>query len=452
MSEALSMLALGLAAQGGGGGEPTEYLKSASVADNELTLTKKDGTTVVYEPTIPEPVEYTAGDGIAIYSNNEIFALVDGETILFNEDGELTAVSGGSEGAVRYDEAQTLTDAQKMQARANQGLPYSYSENTELKSYGGISFQLGKIDTSTSPSTGVTQEVWDAFFKPNTIFYISIGTSSSEPLETVRCKVRNINTFNCLTDTTNMSIFNYDTTSNYPISRTGITIAYKGQPSYITGYVGMTYDAIKIGNKLTKDYMDAPLLDVSNVGNDGSINTGISFYGATASKFYHGITMGNKADISVQGDYSLAAGYVNGSGHIDAYTNDIAFGRSNGQGTIDARGMGSICVGFADEAPNDGQSSMGTHGTASQAFGYQTKAGSNYQMAIGKNNIRDNNQTYAFIIGNGENISNRSNALTVDWDGNLVCNNIPAPPSADGNYALKCSIVDGTPSYSWVEE
>lgn len=38
------------------------------------------------------------------------------------------------------------------------------------------------------------------------------------------------------------------------------------------------------------------------------------------------------------------------------------------------------------------------------------------------------------------------------FSGNVIANNIPAPPSADGNYVLKCSIVDGTPSYSWVEE
>lgn len=61
--DALSVIALGLAAQGGGGG----------------------GT------------EYTAGEGIAINSDNEISALVDGETIQFNEDGELTAVGGSTE-------------------------------------------------------------------------------------------------------------------------------------------------------------------------------------------------------------------------------------------------------------------------------------------------------------------------------------------------------------------
>lgn len=38
-----------------GGGEPAAYLKEASVSGNVLTLVNKDGSTVAYEPEIPEP-------------------------------------------------------------------------------------------------------------------------------------------------------------------------------------------------------------------------------------------------------------------------------------------------------------------------------------------------------------------------------------------------------------
>ena len=56
---------------------------------------------------------------------------------------------------------------------------------------------------------------------------------------------------------------------------------------------------------------------------------------------------------------------------------------------------------------------------------------------------------YAFVIGNGVgDDSQRSNALTVDWAGNLVCNNIPECPSTDGTYNLQVSIVNGVPTYS----
>lgn len=56
------------------------------------------------------------------------------------------------------------------------------------------------------------------------------------------------------------------------------------------------------------------------------------------------------------------------------------------------------------------------------------------------------------VLGNGTAYDARSNALTVDWNGNLVCNNIPAPPAGDGTYNLQCSIVDGVATYSWVAQ
>lgn len=35
------------------------------------------------------------------------------------------------------------------------------------------------------------------------------------------------------------------------------------------------------------------------------------------------------------------------------------------------------------------------------------------------------------------------------FNGNILANNIPAAPTSDGNYVLKCSIVDGVATYSW---
>ena len=41
---------------------------------------------------------------------------------------------------------------------------------------------------------------------------------------------------------------------------------------------------------------------------------------------------------------------------------------------------------------------------------------------MGKWNIEDNQDTYAFIIGNGTADNARSNALTIDWNGNVTAN------------------------------
>ena len=41
-------------------------------------------------------------------------------------------------------------------------------------------------------------------------------------------------------------------------------------------------------------------------------------------------------------------------------------------------------------------------------------------LAMGKYNVQDTNDDYALIIGNGVDDNNRSNALTVDWNGNII--------------------------------
>lgn len=58
------------------------------------------------------------------------------------------------------------------------------------------------------------------------------------------------------------------------------------------------------------------------------------------------------------------------------------------------------------------------YGANSAAFGEAASARSNNQVAIGKYNIEDSNGTYVEIVGNGTSLSNRSNARTLDWDGN----------------------------------
>ena len=62
-------------------------------------------------------------------------------------------------------------------------------------------------------------------------------------------------------------------------------------------------------------------------------------------------------------------------------------------------------------------------GSTSHAEGCYTKASSNYQHVQGKYNTEDTESKYAFIIGNGTDDSNRSNAFAVDWDGKIYINN-----------------------------
>ena len=85
-----------------------------------------------------------------------------------------------------------------------------------------------------------------------------------------------------------------------------------------------------------------------------------------------------------------------------------------------AEGIG--CDATGDYSHAEGRGCVAS-GEGSHASGERTIANGDYQTAIGKYNVEDTNNQYAVIIGNGtdtDDDSGRSNALTVDWSGNLI--------------------------------
>lgn len=118
-----------------------------------------------------------------------------------------------------------------------------------------------------------------------------------------------------------------------------------------------------------------------------------------------------------EGDGS-AVSTVNAKGaHAEGYSCNTSGqgGHSEGYDTYSA-GVGAHSEGYGCQA----------FGRGSHAGGYYTLADSDYQTVIGKYNSPDMNDTFALIIGNGKgsSIAERSNALTVDWSGNLIASNI----------------------------
>lgn len=94
-----------------------------------------------------------------------------------------------------------------------------------------------------------------------------------------------------------------------------------------------------------------------------------------------------------------------------------------------AEGYGTLVQGQAGHAEGQNTKAMGnyTHaegenticyGSGSHAEGTYTEANSNSQHAQGKYNIVDYDDQYAHIVGNGTADDARSNAHTLDWDGN----------------------------------
>lgn len=83
-----------------------------------------------------------------------------------------------------------------------------------------------------------------------------------------------------------------------------------------------------------------------------------------------------------------------------------------------AEGRETIASGSVSHAEGTGTVASGIR---SHAGGYGTIAKGENQTAIGKYNLEDASNKYAFIIGNGTS-STRKNALTVDWSGNVESN------------------------------
>lgn len=108
----------------------------------------------------------------------------------------------------------------------------------------------------------------------------------------------------------------------------------------------------------------------------------------------------NKLYSSTTGSCSFVEGY-NGSAtgnygaHSEGYYTEANGDRSH------AEGDGSVA-----------------NGIGSHAEGQKTIASCDYQHVQGKYNVEDSNNAYAHIVGNGSSNTARSNAHTVDWDGN----------------------------------
>ena len=100
------------------------------------------------------------------------------------------------------------------------------------------------------------------------------------------------------------------------------------------------------------------------------------------------------------------------------FTGSISLGRKEGT-TV---GENSFAIGDAVNASGSFSHAEGYYTTASgnysHAEGNNTKASSENQHVQGKYNIEDTANKYAHIVGNGTTDNKRSNAHTLDWEGN----------------------------------
>ena len=116
---------------------------------------------------------------------------------------------------------------------------------------------------------------------------------------------------------------------------------------------------------------------------------------------------------TASGDFSHAEGYyTTASGN---YTHAEGNSTTASGDDSHAEGYSTTASGNYSHAEGDSTTASGNN---SHAEGYETKASSENQHVQGRYNIEDTANKYAHIVGNGTDDTKRSNAHTLDWEGN----------------------------------
>lgn len=194
-----------------------------------------------------------------------------------------------------------------------------------------------------------------------------------------------------------------------------------------------------------KSYVDEKLSNLSSVGKsttgkeyyvDGETQAaqpGAEIFNDYEENIAYGLCSHAEGMITAAyGDCAHTEGYDTVARGVWAHAEGSSTG-ANGNGAH-AEGSGSYAEGDWSHAEGEGTISAGdashaenlrttASGEAAHAEGIDTVASGEAQHVQGRCNIEDSDaegnplNTYAHIIGNGD-INNRSNAHTVDWDGN----------------------------------
>lgn len=127
------------------------------------------------------------------------------------------------------------------------------------------------------------------------------------------------------------------------------------------------------------------------------------------------------------GEYTVCEGTGNKAigacSHAEGYSNEATGNYSHAEGCFNkaignyshAEGQTTKAIGNYSHVEGWGSEASGDY---SHAEGYHNIVSGRYQHVQGRYNIEDAEDKYAHIVGNGTSNSSRSNAHTVDWDGN----------------------------------
>ena len=156
-----------------------------------------------------------------------------------------------------------------------------------------------------------------------------------------------------------------------------------------------------------------------------------------------------------EGDRATASGDCS---HAEGQNTTASGDHSHAEGNkTTASGHDSHAEGFGTIASGDYSHAEGYQTTASGRYSHAqnraTIAASEYQTALGKYNISDPYNRYAVIIGNGT-INGRSNAFTVDWQGDTYIDgalDVQLGITSTSNAYFLDNVYVGNNKYEWNE-
>ena len=386
---------------------PDEYIKSAVVDGNKLTLTNKDDSTVDFEP---------AGGANA-----------DEETIITNVDGKLETVIGGKwvdgqvDGPTIIDINTTSTDVSSiltydiMQELISKGENLRGDINT---GYGNLKAQKVIVDTSTE-----------------NVYVLKINVIANTGAYGVYTGQGDSSNWSCKRSFENAEAsWNKDDNLFYAIETGKVPSPIKsaGFIPYDENEFFVEKDKLKSSN-LKRSSKGGYLLG-SSIGLTQNIGNGTlaSTSGSCDASF--SIVWGNQISNS-SCPYSILVGDQN-YGYNGSRS--AVFGSVNG-----IRGLNQILLGSYNN--------WSAYSTAEGICCIGTWLGGigKYSLAQGKYNIEELNDSntgvYAHIVGNGTSNSSRSNAYTLDWSGNgTFAGTVSSSSGAD--YAEYFEWKDGNPN------
>ena len=390
---------------------PTEYVKSATVQGNKLTLTNKDNTTVDFEPS--------GGSGGG--------ASADESTIITNAEGKLETAIGGKlvDGLV---DGPVIVNLDPAYGHGGELGPYlTYDIMQELISKGdklraSLSSGFGEekgclvdIDTSVANTYKLTCKYTITTAK---IVYVGTGTKDN---------------WKCSRQFEGGST-GFNQTGNYFYSMVDGKVP---SPIKSANFLPVGQDFKVEDDKLSLRYLKRTFEGGYYLA---SKNDGSDVKNVGENSFVVGV--GNNY---ASGDYSCAIGSnSSNSGYSACTIGNQVYGNQNNYIFV----TGMICQARKDYQFISGNFSNWydiNEAEGAQVFGQGCISSSDWSMTAGKYNANDTNKEYAHVVGNGTSNTSRSNAYTLDWQGNgTFAGTVSSSTGAD--YAEYFEWKDGNPN------